>query len=101
MNQFPFVPLPAGSQTVSVGASVVNVTLDARATSVWVDNRGSVDLLVQFGATPALADATGFRVPAGVSQPLQVPVYAAGVLQVKRPSGSASETAYISSGGGF
>lgn len=101
MFMLPFTPLPAASQTVSVGASVVSVTLDVRATVIWVDNRGTTDLLVQFGPTPALDDSTGFRIPAGCSQPMQEPVNAQNVLQLKRPAGSSAEVAYVTGGTGF
>lgn len=101
MFMVPFTPLPAASQTISVGASTVSVTLDARATVAWVDNRGASDLLVQYSPTPALDDSTGFRIPAGCSQPMQVPVNAQNVLQLKRPVGSSAEVAYVTGGTGF
>lgn len=98
---YPFCPLPASTQAVTLGPTATTIQLDVRSKSAWVDNRGTTDVLVQFGASPTIADGTAFRVPAGCSQPLQVPVYAQYQLQLKRVAGATAELVYVTSGSGF
>lgn len=94
----PFSPIAHGSQSVSVGAVSVPVTLTGKFGQVWVDNRGATDLLVEWYDAPL--DADSFRIPANCSQPLTAPANCT-VIYLKRPTGSAAATAYVATGGGF
>lgn len=99
--QYPFCPAKAGTQAISLGTGISTVTLADTTKVVWLDNRGTTDVLVQFSDTPALVEGTAFRVPANASQPLTVPGWAGAKVQLRRPTGASSETLYLSQGSGF
>ena len=92
-----FTPRDHGSVAVAVGAVTVVTVPVSVASTVWVDNRGSSDLLVEFFSNPL--DADSFRIPPKSSQPLSRPP-SASQIYLKRPSGSAPATVYVTQGYG-
>lgn len=97
----PFYLFGRSSALVTLGSTVQAVSLVSGAEQVWIDNRGSTDVLVEFIDDPL--DSNSFRVPAGSSFPLSVPFSDPlwdGKVRIKRPAGSASEQVLISSGVG-
>lgn len=96
----PFSPLPNSTATLSVGTSDVTYQMPDAA-QVWIDNRGTTDVLVAWGAAPV--DATtdgGFPIPASTSQPITAPNSRA-ILHLMRQSGASADTVYVTPGGGF
>lgn len=100
----PFVALPHKTTALSLGDSVQSVTLTDTADvgSVLIDNSsGSTAVLVEFWDNPLDADSQ--RIPPYAVMILSIPWRAgqAPFVRVKRPSGSADETIYITQGNGF
>lgn len=102
---FPFYPVQYGSQKVSLGTSVAEVTLPNNSSQVLIDNRGVDDVLVEFGVDPA--DATSFRIPGNTSQVLTLPTAMTATavrpvkLRLKRPSGAATADVFVCGGNGI
>jgi len=93
----PFAFAPHATQAVAVAATSVTVTVSASSPQVWVDNRGNTDLLIEINDAPL--DANSFRIPPVTS--MAVSNGTGTSIYLKRPSGSSSETAYVTSGYGF
>ena len=70
---------------MSVGDTVSTVTLAANALdlTVWIDNRGSTDVLIEVGANDP-TDTTSFPIPAMTSQPIGIGQERE--LRLKRPA---------------
>lgn len=92
-----FTPKPHSTITKSVGTAIVEVSVSACST-VWIDNRGDSDLLLEFGQEDP-SDDTTFRLPGYAAMPLSRPA-GADVVRIKRPSGAATDTVYITQGYG-
>lgn len=96
----PFTPFPLATTRAQVGDAVVSVPLVVPAEVdcfVWVDNRGSTDVLIEFeGAEPS--DTLSFPIGAGFAQSLYVG--RSRTVKLKRPSGSSSELVIIAPGEG-
>lgn len=101
MNFQPFSPRAHATQKISVAAASNNkVVLPAQTCQIWVDNRGITDLLVEFDDQPV--EGNSFRVPPSSVVILTHPYD--GVQQniyLSRPTGAATEDAYVTPGGGF
>lgn len=97
----PFLPRAHGTQKASVAAGAnVKVTLPAQVNQLWVDNRGTTDLLVEFDDQPL--ESNSFRVPASSVVILSHPYSGTNqAIYLSRPTGAATEDAYITPGGGF
>ena len=95
-----FKPLRLSTQRVSVGATVSTVTLAANALdlTVWIDNRGNTDVMVEVGATNP-TDTTSFPIPAMTSQP--VGMGQERELRLKRPAGSTAAEVIVTPGEGM
>jgi len=94
----PFSPFAHGTQTVALAATAVEVALPVQTQQVWIDNRGSTDVLVEWYDAPL--DADSFRIAGNCAQPLTAPANCTKIF-VKRPTGSAAATVYVTAGGGF
>lgn len=98
----PFTPSAHGTTQVSLDDTVQTVpvrpTHSANQKQIWVDNRGNSDVLIEFFSEPE--DANSFRIMANAAQPLTIPANATTVY-LKRPTGSAIATVYVSIGEGF
>ena len=94
-----FKPLQLSTQRVSVGTTVSTITLadSALDLAVWIDNRGSTDVLVEVGATNP-TDTTSFPIPAMSSQPIGLGQERE--LRLKRPTGSTSAEVIVTPGEG-
>ena len=100
----PFVAMPHKTATISLGAAVQSIALTDTADvgSVLIDNSGgSTAVLVEFWDDPIDTDSQ--RIPPYATMILSIPWRAsqASFVRVKRPSGSAIETIYITQGNGF
>ena len=95
-----FKPLQLSTQRVSVGTAVSIVTLadSALDLAVWIDNRGSTDVLVEVGATNP-TDTTSFPIPAMSSQPIGLGQERE--LRLKRPAGSTAAEVIVTPGEGM
>ena len=95
-----FKPLQLSTQRVSVGATVATVTLadSALDLAVWIDNRGSTDVLVEVGSTNP-TDTTSFPIPAMTSQPIGMGQERE--LRLKRPAGSTAAEVIVTPGEGM
>ena len=93
-----FTPREHGCTPVMVDGTNVQTVAVSVASTVWVDNRGTTDLLVEFLSNPL--DVDSFRIPPKSSQPLSRPASAT-LIYLKRPTGSAPEQAYITQGYGI
>lgn len=101
ISSFPFRPLTRAAQRLGVADTVIAVTLpDAprKSLSVWVENRGSSELLLELGAVDP-DDALSFSIPAQTSQPIGVG--SVREIRLKRPAGSAEEAAVVTAGEGM
>lgn len=99
----PFCMSPHGTVIVTVGNTTEVVTLKApEAGQVWIDNRGSDDVLVEYLDAPL--DADSFRIPGNTGQPLTTPRLIGGSwdgkLRLKRPAGASAGLVYVTSGYG-
>lgn len=97
----PFAFAPHGTTAVALDANVQAVTLAGGTKQVWIDNRGTTDVLVEFLDNPT--DADSFRIAAGCAQPLTLPSTTGawdGKIRLKRPASSSAETVYVTAGSG-
>lgn len=97
----PFSPRAHSTQKAAVAAgSNVKLTMPPNVCQVWVDNRGTSDLLVEF-EDPAL-EANSFRVPPQGVVILSHPSSGQDIsLYLSRPAGAATEDAIVTPGEGF
>ena len=95
-----FKPLNLATQRVSVGSTVSTVTFadSALDLTVWIDNRGSTDVMVEVGSTNP-TDTTSFPIPAMTSQPIGMGQVRE--LRLKRPAGSTSTEVIVTPGEGI
>lgn len=93
-----FTPRDHGCTPVWVDGTNVQTVAVSVASTVWVDNRGTTDLLVEFLSNPL--DADSFRIPPKSSQPLSRPT-SASLIYLKRPAGSAPEQVFVTQGYGI
>lgn len=100
LASYAFKPLQLSTQRVAVGATVSTVTLAANALdlTVWIDNRGSTDVLVEVGSTNP-TDTTSFPIPAMTSQPIGMGQIRE--LRLKRPAGSTAAEVIVTPGEGM
>lgn len=100
LTSHAFRPYKLGTQRVNVGATVYTITLQYPNTagSIYVENRGSTDLLIELGDTDPV-DTQSFPIPAMTSQPIGVGTYT--TIKAKRPAGSTAELAIFSEGEGL
>ena len=100
LASYAFKPLQLSTQRVSVGATVSTVTLTANTLdlTVWIDNRGNTDVLVEVGSTNP-TDTTSFPIPAMSSQPIGIGQERE--LRLKRPAGSTSAEVIVTPGEGL
>ena len=100
LASYAFKPLQLSTQRVAVGATVSTVTLAANALdlTVWIDNRGNTDVLVEVGSTNP-TDTTSFPIPAMASQPIGMGQIRE--LRLKRPAGSTTATVIVTPGEGM
>lgn len=93
-----FQPFALSTQRLSVSDVVTKVILPAysSAITIWIDNRGNTDILVECGNDPS--DTSSFPIAAGCAQPITITNYD---LRLKRIAGSSSETVIITPGIGF
>ena len=87
--QYPFMPINNSTERTQLGSSVVTVTPPVHGDSLtlYVDNRGTTDVLISFGVDPP--DSNSFPIPAGMSQPIGVGDKRD--IRIKRPAGATSE----------
>ena len=95
-----FKPLQLSTQRVSVGTTVSIVTLadSALDLAVWIDNRGTTDVLVEVGTTNP-TDTTSFPIPAMTSQPIGMGQERE--LRLKRSAGSTTAEVIVTPGEGM
>ena len=95
-----FKPLRLSTQRVSVGDTVSIVTLAANALdlTVWIENRGSTDVLVEVGSNDP-TDTASFPIPAMSSQPIGMGQERE--LRLKRPAGSTTAEVIVTPGEGM
>ena len=95
-----FKPLRLSTQRVSVGDTVSTVTLATNALdiTVWIDNRGNTDVLIEIGAIDP-SDTTSYPIPAMTSQPIGLGQERE--LRLKRPAGSTSAEVIVTPGEGL
>ena len=100
LASYAFKPLQLSTQRVSVGDTVSTVTLAANALdlTVWIDNRGSTDVIIEIGSTNP-TDTTSFPIPAMSSQPIGVGQERE--LRLKRPAGSTAAEVIVTPGEGM
>ena len=100
LASYAFKPLQLSTQRVSVGDTVSTVTLAANALdlTVWIDNRGSTDVIIEIGSTNP-TDTTSFPIPAMSSQPIGIGQERE--LRLKRPAGSTSAEVIVTPGEGL
>lgn len=98
----PFTPFPFSSQRIPLADTAQSFVPPTIAYGVplivWIDNRGSTDVLVEIGSA-APADVTSFAIGAGAAQPLYLGDYR--LVGIKRPAGSAAEQVIVSFGMGM
>lgn len=95
----PLYLLGHASMVVSLTDVVQRVTLAPEVEQVWIENRGSTDVVIEFLDDPL--DADSFRIPQGLSLAVTAPYSDPawnGKLNMKRPAGSAAEIVLISAG---
>ncbi len=87
--QYPFMPINDSTARTQLGSAVAAVTPPVHGDSLtlYVDNRGTTDVLISFGKDPT--DSGSFPIPAGMSQPLGIGDKRD--IRMKRPAGSAQE----------
>ena len=100
----PFNAVPHSSTGVSLGAAVVEVPLkDIGEDGVLLINNvaGATDVLIEFWDDPL--DSNSMRIPAYSSMIVTVPKRAskAVFVRLKRPTGSETDSVYITQGFGF
>ena len=100
----PFNAVPHSSTGVLLGAAVVEVPLkDIGEDGVLLINNvaGATDVLIEFWDDPL--DSNSMRIPAYSSMIVTVPKRAskAVFVRLKRPTGSATDSVYITQGFGF
>ena len=95
-----FKPLRLSTQRVSVGDTVSTVTLATNALdiTVWIDNRGNTDVLIEVGAIDP-TDTTSYPIPAMTSQPIGLGQERE--LRLKRPAGSTAAEVIVTPGEGM
>lgn len=98
----PFTPFPFSSQRIPLAdvaqSFIPPTTAYGVPLIVWIDNRGSTDVLVEVGsASPS--DTTSFAIGAGVAQPLYLGD--SRIVGAKRPAGSVAEQVIVSFGMGM
>ena len=102
--QKPFNAAPHKTTGVSLGAAVAEVQLqDIGEDGVLLINNvaGATDVLIEFWDDPL--DSNSMRIPAYSSMIVTVPKRAsqAVFVRLKRPTGSATDSVYITQGFGF
>lgn len=100
MYDLPFSPEPHSTIHDTVGdvAKSVSFTKSTYSAQLWIANKGSTDLLIEFYDAPL--DVNSFRIAAYKSQPITLPNNVAS-LYVKRPAGSATEAFSVTLGRGY
>ena len=95
-----FKPLRLSTQRVSVGDTVSTVTLATNALdiTVWIDNRGNTDVLIEVGAIDP-TDTTSYPIPAMTSQPIGLGQERE--LRLKRPANSTAAEVIVTPGEGM
>lgn len=95
-----FKPLNNSTQRVSVGSTVSTITLPFNTIdlTVYIDNRGSTDVLVEVGAFDP-TDTTSFPIPAMTSQPIGVGQLRE--IRLKRKAGSTAAEVIVTPGEGM
>lgn len=93
-----FLPVAHGTQKVSLGAAAQQITLPTNSVDVWIDNRGSTDVLVEFADAPL--DTNSFRVAGNTAQPLALPFNSDKTIWLKRPSGATQADVFVTGGQG-
>lgn len=97
----PFSPRAHSTQKAAVAAGAnTKLTLPPNVSQVWVDNRGTSDLLVEFEDAPL--EANSFRVPPSSVVILSHPSTGTNIsLYLGRPAGAVTEDAIVTPGEGF
>lgn len=101
LGSFPFYPLTKAAQRVNVGETVVTVNIlpyADRDLSLWIENRGSTELLLELGAVDP-DDEHSFSIPAHTSQPIGIAFNRE--IRFKRPAGSQQEQIVVTAGEGM
>lgn len=93
-----FLPVAHGTQKVSLGATAQQITLPNNSTDVWIDNRGTTDVLVEFKDAPL--DGNSFRIAGNTAQPLSLPFNTDLKLWLKRPDNSTAADVFVTGGQG-
>jgi hypothetical protein len=98
LSSAAFQPFALSTQRLTVSDVVTKVTLPSysSAITIWVDNRGSTDILVECGNDPS--DTQSFPIASGCAQPITITNFD---LRLKRVTGSAAELVIITPGIGF
>lgn len=100
-----FRPFTLATQRVGVDDTVTTVTLPENPgysssddMTVWIDNRGTTELLIEVGGTIP-SDTLSYPIPAQSSQPISVGLER--TIKLKRLAGSASEAVVVTAGEGL
>ena len=100
-----FRPFTLAAQRLSVGDTVTTVTLpehpgysSTHDMAVWVENRGTTELLIEVGNTTP-SDTLSYPIRAQSSQPISVGLER--TIKLKRLAGSASEAVVVTAGEGL
>ena len=100
-----FRPFTLAAQRLSVGDTATTVTLPENPgysstddMTVWVENRGTTELLIEVGTTTP-SDTLSYPIPAQSSQPISVGLER--TIKLKRMTGSASGVVVVTAGEGL
>lgn len=93
-----FLPVGHGTQKVSLSGTAQQITLPDNSADVWIDNRGSTDVLVEFADAPL--DLNSFRIAGNCAQALSLPFNTNKKIWLKRPDSSAAADVFVTGGQG-
>ena len=100
-----FRPFSLAAQRINVGDTATTVSLPKNPgysstddMTVWVENRGTTELLIEVGSTTP-SDTLSYPIPARSSQPISVGLER--TIKLKRLAGSASEGVVVTAGEGL
>lgn len=93
---YPFQPIAHSTQVPSVGATAVQLAIPADARAVLIDNRGTDDVLIEFGDAPV--DSNSARVAGGAAQIFST---AGTRVWLKRKAGASAAEVVVTPGRGI
>lgn len=95
---YPFMPMAGTTERTPLASTVKKLSAPASNDSLtlYVDNRGSTDVLIEIGADPT--DTGSFPIPAGMSQPIGIGFKRD--IRIKRPAGAVAEECITTFGRG-